>query len=145
MSTFTDPATARVRVHEPVGVVERVAVRPLSQARAYLAKADADWTWQDLRDLVVHEMEARFGEQLRDPLKEAGIFKAFLSRWQHMAPMIARYAYSEAGAAGWWMGAPVRPARFCAAADETFALPIAQRILDAQEARQQATRLGSGG
>ena len=38
-------------------------------------RSDETWGWQDLRDYVVAQIEARGGAVVRDPKKEAAIFK----------------------------------------------------------------------
>lgn len=121
------PATAQTVVTKPV-ITETVEVTPspMSEASAYLTKSDDQWTWGDLRDYVVHEIETRFGPWPRDSKKEYGIFNRFLSQWGPLAPRIARHAFETCD--GWWSSAPVRIERFCRGSDPYFAVPIAERL-----------------
>lgn len=98
--------------------------QPSAVSRVYLAKDE--WTWQDLRDYVVHEIEARFGLFPRDHNKETGIFKGFHSRWGVDSQAIARYAFEVLG--GRWAGAPISVFRFTKGSDEYFAAEIHQRL-----------------
>lgn len=114
----------------PVEVLTEVAshAQP-SAARAFLVKGDESWTWQDLRDYVVAEIERLHGVFPRDPRKEAGIFKSFLSRYPDSAVAIARYAFDVRE--GYWAGAPISVNRFCKASDRFFADVITERIVQA--------------
>jgi hypothetical protein len=116
------PVAPEVRITESV----TVTAQP-SSARAYLAKGEANWSWQDLRDYVVAQIEQRFGVFPRDPRKESGIFKSFLSRYPEHAAAIARYAFEVSD--GFWGGAPISVNRFCKGSDRYFADVIAERLV----------------
>lgn len=119
------PTADRVVVRdETPQVVERVTVTRVQTA--HLAKPDTSWTWSDLRDYVVSQIQRIFGEVPRDPVKEAGVFKRFMADWGPVAPMIARHAFTVCG--GYWHGAPIGVGRFCKASDPYFAVPIAERL-----------------
>lgn len=120
------PKTTRQVASAPT-VRDTVDVTPTPiETRAFLAKPDAQWTWEDLRDYVVTQIEAKFGPWPRDSKKEYGIFKRFHSQWGALAPRIARYAFDNCD--GWWSSAPIRIERFCKGSDPYFAIPIAERL-----------------
>lgn len=123
----TMPRQARVATPTVV-VTETVTLtqRP-SEARAFVAKDEASWGWDDLRDYVVAQIEQRFGVFPRDAKKEAGIFKAFLSRYGDKAPAIARYAFETCD--GFWCGAPISVNRFCKGSDPYFGDKIVERLV----------------
>jgi len=124
------PATRTVQQTAPaVAVQSKVTVisQP-STARAFLAKDDEMWTWQDLRDYVVAQIEQRFGVFPRNLAKESGIFKSFIARHGAKAPAIARYAFEVKD--GFWAGAPIGVNRFCKGSDPYFAEPIIERLVD---------------
>lgn len=122
--------TRQVHVSTPVVVVmETVTVTPRpSDARAFVAKDDAAWGWDDLRDYVVAAIEARFGVFPRDARKEASIFKSFLGRYDDRAIGIARYAFEQCD--GFWAGAPISVNRFCKGSDVYFGDRIVVRLVD---------------
>lgn len=106
-------------------VTERVSVTAISGA-AYLLKADGEWSWEDLRDYVMGQIEQYHGPQVRNPVKEASIFRSFLSRHGADAPRIARYAFEVQR--GMWQRAPIAANRFCKGSDEYFADVIKARL-----------------
>lgn len=106
-------------------VVETVTVRP-SQAAGYALRSDDAWGWNDLRDYVIREIEKRHGPQVRDPKKEASIFKSFLTRYPESAVAIARAAFDVHD--GMWRNAPISMNRFCKASDAYFADIIAKNL-----------------
>lgn len=109
-------------------VTETVSTTPApSTGRAFLAKPDAQWTWADLRDYVVSEIEKRFGAFARESKKEYGIFTRFSKHWGADAPRIARYAFEDCD--GFWMGSPVTINRFTKGSDPYFAEVIANRFI----------------
>jgi len=115
-----------------VGVTETVTVvpsrPPTSKSMAYVGKPDSEWSWRDLRDYVVHEVERRFGScRRKDPKVEFGIFDSFMKRWGTKAPAIARHVFEIKG--GMWKGEAVHIENFCKNADPYFAQPIAQRLI----------------
>ena len=116
-----------VKTTTEVVIEERLTVthKP-SASRAYLGKSD--WSWDDLRDYVVAQIEERFGPFPRDSRKESGIFKSFLARWEGQAQGIARYAFEVAD--GRWGGAPISVNRFCKNSDPYFAQVIAERLVE---------------
>jgi hypothetical protein len=99
---------------------------PASEQASYVARDTDVWTWQDLRDYVVREIESRFGTFPRDLIKESGIFKSFLGRWGPQAGPIAKAAFEVHG--GMWRGAPISVTRFTKGSDPYFATQIADRL-----------------
>jgi hypothetical protein len=125
--TVTAAPAVVVRQQVPL-VTESVSVRPTtSQSTTYVMRDGAVWTWSDLRDYVVREIEARHGPSVRNPMKEAGVFKGFLARWPEDAAAIAQFAFGPV-CNGMWRSAPISVNRFCKASDEFFAAPIAARL-----------------
>jgi hypothetical protein len=122
MTKVAETAKAAERV--PV-IQERVHVTPVTGA-AYLLKDDSQWTWEDLRDYVMGQIEAFHGPQLRNPTKEASIFKGFLKRHGGNAVAIARFAFEMQR--GMWQRAPISVNRFCAGSDPYFANIISERL-----------------
>lgn len=106
-------------------VQETVRVTPVAGA-AYLMKPDSQWTWEDLRDYVMGQIVAYHGPQLRNPVKEAGIFKGFMARYGDKAVGIARFAFEQQR--GMWQRAPISVTRFCKGSDPYFADQIARRL-----------------
>jgi len=106
-------------------VTERVTVTAVAGA-TFLLKADAEWSWEDLRDYVVGQIEQYHGPQVRNALKEASVFKSFCARHGDKAPAIARYAFEVQR--GMWQRAPIAVNRFCKASDVYFADPIKKRL-----------------
>lgn len=106
-------------------VQETVRLTPVPGA-AYLMKDDADWSWEDLRDYVMGQIVAYHGPQLRNLVKEAGIFKGFMARYGDNAVGIARFAFEQQR--GMWQRAPIMVTRFCKGSDPYFADPIARRL-----------------
>jgi hypothetical protein len=118
-----------IAVQDVVPVVqETVRVIPTaSQGVTFLTKSEEVWGWSDLRDYVIREIEKRHGPQVRDPMKEAGIFKSFMSRWPDQSVAIAKVAFGPVYD-GMWQHAPISVNRFCRASDDYFASPIAARL-----------------
>lgn len=106
-------------------VAEKVHVTPVSGA-AYLLKEDAQWTWEDLRDYVMGQIEQFHGPQIRNSMKESSIFKSFHSRHGAKSVGIARFAFEQQR--GMWQRAPIAVNRFCKASDVYFADVIAARL-----------------
>lgn len=124
----TAGVTSMVKTVAPA-VVETVTVRlKPSEKTAFVVSDEKDWAWDNLRDYVVAEIESRFGAFPRNFIREAAIFKSFLSRWGVAAPAIARSAFEVHD--GMWKGAPVSVNRFCVGSDPYFAAPLAERIAD---------------
>lgn len=118
------PATARVSQTIPV-VRETVRVTPVSNA-AYLMKPDESWSWEDLRDYVMGQIVEFHGPQVRNTMKEASIFKGFMSRHGSAAVGIARFAFEQQR--GMWQRAPIAVNRFCRGSDPYFADIISDRL-----------------
>jgi hypothetical protein len=116
---YDTETTPQVEVHTVVQVTSEISVKPLPH-QSYQMKSD--WSWQDLRDYVVIQIEAIHGPFPRVPLKESGIFKGFLNRWGDQSQVIAKRAFEVYG--GMWAGAPVSIYRFAKSSDEFFAKPI---------------------
>jgi hypothetical protein len=112
-------------VSQTVVITERVEVSPPRPA-SYIIKPDTEWGWQELRDYVVAQIEARFGPFPRELAKEKSIFSSFVDRFGPRAPLIARYAFEVSK--GMWGNAPVRVTRFTRASDEWFAQVILRRL-----------------
>lgn len=114
-------------VSQEVHVVETVEViqRP-SEVRTDLLTPESSWGWEEVRDYVVAQIEARTGTFPRDARKEASIFQRFCRQFGPDAPAIARFAFEVAD--GRWKGAPIGINRFCKASDSWFADPILARI-----------------
>ena len=114
-------STTEVVIEETVKVIHKP-----SEVRSYVGKDD--WSWDDLRNYVVVQIEERLGVFPRDSRKEAGIFKSFLSRWpEGQAQAIARYAFEVCD--GRWAGAPISVNRFCKGSDPYFAAKIVDRLV----------------
>ena len=111
--------------HQAVDFDEVAAiVRPLASRSDLLSD---EWGWQELRDYVVGQIESRWGARPRDPNKESGIFKGFITRWgAQNARRIAEVAFTVHG--GQWRGAPISIERFCKGSDEYFAAVIMRNI-----------------
>jgi hypothetical protein len=120
------PSKPSAAVETAPVITERVSVRRPETRITDVGKASATWTWEDLRNYVVRQIEATHGPFPRDAAKEGGIFKAFLSRWENLAGPIAEFAFEECE--GMWRGAPVAVTRFCKGSDPYFAAPIAERL-----------------
>lgn len=106
-------------------VQETVRVTPVASA-AYLMKPDDQWSWEDLRDYVMGQIVAFHGPQLRNTVKEAGIFRSFMARYPDKAVGIARFAFEQQR--GMWQRAPISVTRFCKGSDPYFADVIANRL-----------------
>lgn len=108
-------------------VRETLTVIPASDSAGYKARPVEQWNWTDLRDYIVVEIEKRHGPQVRDPKKEAGVVKGFISRWGiQQAHAIARAAFEVHD--GWWRNAPISINRFTRGSDPYFASVIAERL-----------------
>jgi len=111
-------------------VRERVTVTPMTMpapGASHLLSGAGDWTWSQLRDYVIREIELRHGAQPRDPRKERGIFSSFLGRWpEGQAVRIAKAAFEVHD--GWWGNAPISVNRFCKASDPYFSRVILAQL-----------------
>ncbi len=115
------PLKTSVSVREQVTVTPRVVP---SAGRSDLV--GEEWTWSQLRDYVVAQIEERTGPFPRRPEAEIGIFKGFINRWGDRAAPIARAAFEVHG--GYWRSAPISVNRFCANSDPYFAQVIADKL-----------------
>lgn len=108
-------------------LVLRTAVRPVSSStKTHLLADGTAWSWQQIRDYVISEIEMRQGAQAYESQKLIGIFKGFVSRWGDQASTITRYAFEVCD--GVWVGRPVTVTSWCKKADPFFAEPIAERL-----------------
>ncbi len=113
--------TTTVIVRESVAVTARP-----SEGRTHLLAPSAAWGWEELRDYVVQQIEARFGAFPRNFKTEHSIFKSFATRWGQQAGPIAVHAFEVLN--GFWAGAPISVNRFCKNSDVYFAAEIAQKL-----------------
>lgn len=98
-----------------------------NEKRTHLVSTSDTWTWQQLRDYVVEQIEARSGKFPRNLAAEAGIFKRFMGKYEDgMAARIARFAFDNCD--GMWKGSPVGITRFCKNSDPYFGDPIQDRL-----------------
>lgn len=108
-------------------VTETVRVTPIVARTAYLAKPDAEWTAEDLRDYVMGQIESWHGAQLRNPVKELAIIRGFVKR-RGIAQAVAIARVALEVERGVWNRAPISINRFCAASDPFFADKIAKNL-----------------
>lgn len=123
---LNQPKTATVRQAAPE-VTETVRVTP-NRSREHLSgRPVSEWNWSDLRDFIIESIEQRHGPQVRDPKKESGIIKSFISRWGiERAHAIAKAAFDVHD--GMWRNAPITINRFAKGSDPYFAAIIADRL-----------------
>lgn len=127
---FEPALTAKpVSANTAVVVTSEVAVvaRP-SESKSFVARDCDQWSWSDLRDYVVTQIEQRHGTFPRDFKKEAAIFKSFLARHGDKAGAIAKFAFEVEG--GYWAGAPISINRFCKNSDVFYADVITARLVE---------------
>jgi hypothetical protein len=124
--------TQVVTAHSNVPSVTERAIAVVTPVRkTHLLTAGANWSWQDLRDYVVGQIETRFGPIPRNTNQETGIFKSFYGRWPAgpdliSAADIAQHLYETLG--GWWRGSPVRIGRFAKPSDPYCAAIVAEQL-----------------
>lgn len=119
-------AAAKKAAEQPAPTVkETVRVTPATGA-AYLLKDDSQWTWEDLRDYVMGQIEQFHGPQVRNPMKEKAVFESFMKRWEDKAVAIARFSFEVER--GMWQRAPISVNRFCKGSDIYFAAKIAEKL-----------------
>ena len=106
-------------------VQQTVTVSPIA-SRSDLLADEADWSWQELRDYVVSQIETRFGPFPRDAKKEFGIFSRYLRDHGVEGIKAAKAAFEVYD--GWWKGAPISVTRFTKGSDPFFVVPILQRL-----------------
>lgn len=127
------PVASTTRQQSPT-IVETITVQTLPlESKAFLARPADQWSWSDLRDYVVTEIERRFGTFPRDAKKEYGIFTRFHKAYGERSGMIAKHAFEVCD--GWWSNAPISINRFCKGSDPYFAEPILARLVKAPVAR----------
>lgn len=108
-------------------VTDTVTIRQRPETRAtQISKEASAWDWEDLRNYVVAQIETKFGKFPRNPLRESGIFKGFITRWGTQAGPIAMLAFDLHD--GYWKGAPIQVTRFCARSDPYFAEQLAHML-----------------
>lgn len=112
-----------------VQVSQVVTVNPVA-ARSDLLVEETKWSWQELRDYVVSQIEQRFGPFPRDARKEYGIFNRFLTEHGENGIRAAKAAFEIYD--GWWNGAPISVNRFTRGSDPYFVTPILERLDDAR-------------
>lgn len=125
------PAPAPVEPPAPAvvaPVIEQTVTVTTVAARTDLLADETQWSWQELRDYVVAQIEQRFGAFPRDAKKEYGIFTRYLRDHGTAGIAAAKYAFEFCD--GWWAGAPVSVNRFCKKSDPFFVLPITERLAD---------------
>lgn len=122
--TELDRSTTGKLVTQVPTVVDTVTTRRPTASRTHLTSRSSTWDWQQLRDYVVGRIEAIHGPFPRDAVKEASIFKGFLTRWGAQAGPIAEFAFEQVN--GMWKGSPVGITRFCKNSDAFFAAEIAR-------------------
>lgn len=99
---------------------------PAIMPRSDLLSSAQGWTWEQLRDYVVAQVLELHGPFPRDAVKEAAIFRSFVSRWGEQAGPIAVAAFTAHG--GYWRSAPIGVNRFSKGSDPYFAVIIAANI-----------------
>lgn len=129
--TSAPSLSATTRTSAPV-IRDVVTVTALpSESRAFLAKPAEQWSWSDLRDYVVTQIEQTHGMFPRNQQKEYGVFSRFHKEYGVQAVAIARYAFEVGG--GMWANAPISINRFTKNSDPYFAAPILERLAAAPE------------
>lgn len=123
-ATQPEPAT---EVAVAPTVVQKVTVQPVASRTDLLVEAE-EWTWTELRDYVVSQIEARFGVFPRDAKKEFGIFSRFIKEHGTNGVLVAKAAFEIYD--GWWKGAPIQITRFTKGNDPYFVAPILSRLND---------------
>lgn len=125
---FKPRTEEEVLAEAPAQVTQEVTTsRTGTTESSYLLKTASQWTWSDLRDYVVTEAEKRFGPQARDPKKESGIFKGFITRHGTEDAVLVAMAAFEVYE-GTWRKAPITVTRFTKGNDPFFADVILARL-----------------
>lgn len=117
--------TTQVTQETPM-VRQEVSIKPVSSSGAsHLLRGE--WTWREMRDYVMGEIEKYHGPQVRNPLKEKGVFDSFIKRWgSDQSKLIAQAAFDIHH--GMWANAPISLNRFCRSSDEYFAAKIIDKL-----------------
>lgn len=124
-----DLGTRTVVTQRPPKVVQEVQnvrTAPPAVSATHQITPEPSWTWRELRDYAMVEIEKRHGPQVRNLAKESGIFKSFMIRWDDQAIRIVKAAFEIYQ--GEWAGAPISVNRFCKGSDEFFAARILDRL-----------------
>jgi hypothetical protein len=118
------------RIEEEVAIIPRQAPPDTT----HLAIPAEEWTWQQLRDYVINQIERTVGVQPRQPsFKEEAIFTGFIKRHgARRASQIARHGFEVCR--GYWKNAPISVNRFCANSDPYFAAPIIEHLTEVETA-----------
>lgn len=106
--------------------VQTVGTRRPETRMSDVGKDSATWTWENLRDYVVRQIEEKHGPFPRDAIREKATFSGFVNRWGAMSGLIAETAFDVFD--GRWKGAPISVNRFCKGSDEFFAKEIVARL-----------------
>lgn len=93
---------------------------------SHVGKDPADWSWENLRDYAVRQIESFHGPFPKEPAKITGIFRSFHSRYGRHAGPIAVAAFELYR--GRWKGAPISVTRFCKGSDAYFGDVILNRL-----------------
>lgn len=123
-SRLATAGKTRIRTEAPQAT-QKVTVTPV-QTTTHLLADEAEWTWENLRDYVMAEIEKRHGPQVSDPVRVKATFQGFLKRWGADAVVIAKAAFEIYD--GMWANAPITYTRFCKKSDDFFARRILDRI-----------------
>lgn len=107
-------------------VTVRRAPRKAEASRTFVGTGPGTWDADQLLGYVATKIQQIHGPFPRDPRKETGIMRSFLSRWGEQAGPIAQYAFEVAG--GMWRNSPISITRFCKNSDPYFADVIAKRL-----------------
>lgn len=118
---FTD----KIEVIPSEQAMEIISRPTVSQGKTHLTST-SPWAWEQMRDYVIGEIQARWGARPRDPLKESGIFKGFINRWGDKSEPIARAAFEVYN--GVWNGAPIAVERFSKGSDPYFAEVLSKNV-----------------
>lgn len=114
-----DPVVQEIEDRLSERVYERVTVTPVEP----IEPPPLPWSWEDMRDYVMSQVESRHGPQLRDEAKEQAVFQGFLNRWgQEDAAVIAVASFEICD--GMWANAPITRDRFKAVSDSFFGARI---------------------
>lgn len=124
-SVLDQAGTARLVIREEIKVTPTAPARgPVS--RTDLLASPTSWTWKQLRDYTVTQIEQRFGRVDLDPVRLASIFKSFQARHGERSAAIAIHAFENLD--GYWLNQPVTVFRFCKGSDPFFADAIIEQL-----------------
>jgi hypothetical protein len=118
-----------ITVSQTVPAVQETVtvVRPTRETRTSDVGVDpSSWSWEQVRDYTVRQIESFHGEFPKQPERINSIFKSFCSRHGADAGPIAVAAFALYQ--GRWKGSPISVTRFCKGSDDYFALPIKERL-----------------